>query len=164
MVGSGRKKMPRQTREGRKVGSESPFFARWIRAWEKEVCITPKNKPWLGLRERKRHVRPEKEEKITPPWGCRNCCLSQNLPKTSCQPQDLPKKPEVTILFLIWSCGIMNSDEFILCAESSAKRWYNEFYRIHIRSSGGTSDAQKAAQKRWYNQSGGTFAVELCTR
>ena len=67
-----------------------------VREREKEVYITPKNKPWSGLEEGKRHVRPEKEEKITPPWGCRNCCLSQNLPKTSCQPQDLPKKPEVT--------------------------------------------------------------------
>jgi hypothetical protein len=79
-----------------KVGSESPFFARWTREREKEVYITPKNKLWSGLEEGKRHVGPEKEEKITPPWGCRNCCLSQNLPKTSCQPQDLPKKPEVT--------------------------------------------------------------------
>lgn len=32
------------------------------RVWEreKEVYITPKNKPWLGLEEGKRHVRPEK--------------------------------------------------------------------------------------------------------
>lgn len=58
-----------------------------------------------GRRKMPRWTR--KREKITPPWGCRNCCLSQNLPKTSCQPQDLPKslklpkKPEVTILFLI---------------------------------------------------------------
>ena len=48
-----------------------------------------------------RAIDAEKEEKITPPRGCRNCCPSQNLPKTSCQPQDLPKKPEVAILFLI---------------------------------------------------------------
>ena len=52
-----------------KVGSERPFFARWTREREKEVYITPKNKPWWGLEEGKCHVRPEKEEKITPPWG-----------------------------------------------------------------------------------------------